>query len=200
MKQNNKKLVGLTGTIASGKSTVAAYLARRFGIPTVDADAVNREVLDEAETKARLRELFGGDIFTPDGAVDRKALAAVVFNDAEKLSALTAVSWPRILCRIREWAASQEAPIVLVEAIDLLKTTLRDEMDEIWVVFAPAEVRVRRMTENRAMTEEEARARIASQWSDETYLENATRVIRSDGSLRRMYCDARRAVRALRRK
>lgn len=200
MKQNNKKLVGLTGTIASGKSTVAAYLARRFGIPTVDADAVNREVLDEAETKARLRELFGGDIFTPDGAVDRRALAAVVFNDAEKLSALTAVSWPRILCRIREWAASQEAPIVLVEAIDLLKTTLRDEMDEIWVVFAPAEVRVRRMTENRAMTEEEARARIASQWSDETYLENATRVIRSDGSLRRLYRDARRAVRALRRK
>lgn len=199
MKQN-KKLVGLTGTIASGKSTVAEYLERRFGIPTIDADMVNREVLEEDETKDRLREVFGDAIFAADGAVDRKALAAVVFNDAEKLKALTDISWPRILGHIRTWAEQQAAPIVLVEAIDLLKTSMRDEMDEIWVVFAPVEERVRRMTENRAMTEEEARARIASQWSDEVYLEHATRVIRSDGSLRKLYRDARRSVRAIRRK
>lgn len=200
MKPNKKRLVGLTGTIASGKSTVAAYLKSRFGIPTVDADAVNREVLEEEETKERLREAFGDAVFGADGSVDRKALAAVVFGDAEKLKSLTDISWPRILDRIRTWAEQQDGSIVLVEAIDLLKTSMRSEMDEIWVVFAPVEERVRRMTENRAMTEEEARARIASQWSDEVYLEQAARVIRSDGSLRRLYRDARRAVRAIRRK
>ena len=197
------KLIGLTGTIASGKSTAAAYLTARYGLPVLDLDQVNREVLTEEAVKAKLRETFGDGVFAADGSVDRAALAAIVFADEARKKQLTDISWPVIVDKCGDWIRARReagASACAVEAIDLLKTSLGETADEIWVVFAPPEERVRRMCENRKMTEDEARARMASQWPDEEYLARADRVLYSGGSLARLDRDCRRAYRRLLRK
>lgn len=199
MKQNKKKIIGLTGTIAAGKSTVAAYLREQHGVPTLDADEVNREVLDVQQVKDTLVGHFGLGIIDRNGKINRPALAYLVFQDEKEKDYLTSVTWPVIVAAITAWIEKTEGELLIVEAIDLLKTTLPGGMDEIWVVTAPEEERLRRLKENRGMTEEEARARIASQWSDEEYIERATRVIDSGCEMKVFLRRIERAYRRARR-
>ncbi len=199
MKQNKKIVIGLTGTIAAGKSTASDYLHREHAVPVLDADEVNSQVLDLQEVKDTLVGHFGLGIIDRNGKINRSALAYRVFNEEGEKEYLTSVTWPVIVAVISKWIEQTEGEMLIVEAIDLLKTTLPKATDEIWVVTAPEEERLRRLTEDRGMSEEDARARISSQWTDEEYKARATRVLDSGCSmkqfLRRVERCYRRALR-----
>lgn len=173
----NKYVIGLTGTIASGKSTTAKYLEKAYQIPRIDADLAAREVVEEL--KYQLAEEFGSEILV-DGQLSRPKLGSIVFADGEKLKKLNAMTHPATCRKIQKWIEQQEAKVVMVEAIELLRSQLKDMVDTVWVVYASPQIRVERMMQERGLSEEEARKRVASQWDDATYQAQANEVL--DGS------------------
>lgn len=159
-------LVGLTGGIGSGKSTVAAALAGR-GAAVVDADRIAREIVEPGGAAyAPLVERFGAGVLRADGTLDRQALADIAFNDPAALEDLNAITHPAIGAVVAERiAASAQAHDVVVLDIPLLTITnkARIGFDLVVVVDAPEDVAVRRLVEQRGFAEPDARARIAAQ-------------------------------------
>jgi dephospho-CoA kinase len=159
--------IGLTGGIGSGKSTVSALLAAR-GAVIVDADLIAREVVEPGTPGlAAVVEAFGPDVLAADGALDRAALAAVVFADPEARSRLDGIVHPLVRARARELAAAAPQDAVLVNDVPLLvETGQAASYDLVLVVEADAATRVSRLV-RRGLTAEDARARIAAQATDE---------------------------------
>jgi len=184
----NKYVIGLTGTIASGKSTTAKYLEKAYQIPRIDADLVAREVVEEL--KYELAEEFGSEIIV-DGQLSRPKLGSIVFADGEKLKKLNAMTHPATCRNIEQWIEEQEEKVVLVEAIELLRSELKDMVSTVWVVYAKPEIRVQRMMVERGLSEEEARKRVASQWDDATYQAQANEVLDGSHDTRHLFeqCD-----------
>ncbi|MFA9428862.1 dephospho-CoA kinase [Egicoccus sp. AB-alg2] len=184
-------LVGLTGGIGSGKSTVARRLAE-LGAPVIDADQVAREVVAPGEPAlAELAERFGGHLVDARGDLDRAGLAAIVFVDDEARRDLDRIMHPRIAARIAERIAALAAnwdrpgpPLAVVDHPLLIETGQAGRFDAVVVVLAPEEERVRRLVEQRGLDEGDARARVAVQCSDEERRRAATHVIVNDGDLR----------------
>lgn len=180
------KIVGITGRIGSGKSTLARILARRYGCPLIGADELGHHAL-EGDTTIRmaLRERFGPGILDPEGAIKRSKLAAIVFADSAALGDLNAIVHPRIIDGIlRRLAALREgrtAGIVLIDAALLLDWADRMPCDRIVVVRCADETAIRRLTA-RGMAEEEARARLARQDTEDRLLRRADLVVPNDGT------------------
>jgi dephospho-CoA kinase len=163
-------LVGLTGGIGSGKSTVAARLAEH-GVPVVDADQVAREIVEPGEPALDdLVAHFGERILDADGRLDRPGLAAIAFVDEEQRAALNAITHPRIAERIAARLQQLEEDGVEIAVLDhplLLEGDPTGRVDTIVVVLAPEDVRVRRLVEQRGLDEDDVRARMRAQVSDE---------------------------------
>jgi dephospho-CoA kinase len=160
--------VGLTGGIGAGKSTVANRLAEH-GAVLVDSDRIAREVVEPGtEGLAEVVAAFGKDVLNADGSLDRAALAAKAFAGEESRKRLNAIMHPRIGARTAELMAAAKPDAVLVHDIPLLvEGGLAAAYHLVVVVDAPVEVRVRRLVAARGMTEEDARARIRAQATDE---------------------------------
>ena len=182
------RLIGLTGGIASGKSLVSARLAE-LGAVVVDADVLARDAV--APGSAGLDQVikeFGERLRLPDGSLDRAALGAIVFRDPERLAALNAIVHPEVqrLAAAAFAAAGQADPeAVVVYDVPLLAENagrLAPQFGTIVVVTAPEDERVRRMVEDRGMTEGEARDRISHQATEEQRLAIADHVIDNSGS------------------
>lgn len=159
--------IGLTGGIGSGKSTVAALLAER-GAVVVDADRIAREVVERGTSGlAAVVEAFGQGVLTPDGALDRPALAAVVFGDPAARARLDGVVHPLVRARSVELIDALPDDAVVVQDIPLLvETGQAGSFDLVLVVEADLETRVARLVQ-RGLGEDDARARIATQATDE---------------------------------
>lgn len=177
-------LVGLTGGIGSGKSTVAAALAGR-GAAVVDADAISREIMEPGgEGLAAVVEAFGPSVLDASGRLDRPAVAALVFNDPDKLKTLNELTHPiigRVMAERMHEAAATSAMVVL--DIPLLNIATRDRFSfsAIVVVDTPVDVAVSRLVGQRGFTEDDARARIAAQMSREERRALADAVINNGG-------------------
>ena len=174
--------IGLTGGIGSGKSTVSALLAER-GAVVVDADRIAREVVEPGTPGlAAVVEAFGGGVLGPDGALDRPALAAVVFVDPEARARLDGIVHPLVRARAAEVAAAAPPDAVLVHDIPLLvETGQAGRYEIVLVVRADLDTRVARLVA-RGMTEDDARARIAAQATDEQRRAVADVVLDNSGS------------------
>jgi dephospho-CoA kinase len=179
--------VGLTGGIGSGKSTVSARLAE-LGAVVLDADKAARAVVEPGTPGlAAITAAFGTDVLAADGSLDRAKLAGIVFADEAALGRLNAITHPLIHEHIR---AAEEAAIavggddvVLVHDVALLAEWGRaKEFDLVIVVDVPAETQLERLTGQRGMTEEQARARMAAQATREQRLAVADIVIDNSGS------------------
>ncbi len=159
--------IGLTGGIGAGKSTVSATFSECGGI-VVDGDVISREVVQPGTEGLRvLVEAFGSHILLPDGALDRPALAALAFSDAEKRATLNAIVHPLVGRRRLELIAAVSDDQVVVEDIPLLvESGMAPFFPLVVVVHADVEVRIRRLTEHRGMAESDARDRIAAQATD----------------------------------
>jgi len=175
-------LVGLTGGIGAGKSTVSAMLAER-GAVIVDADAITRDVQQPGRpVLAAMVERFGPTILQPDGSLDRAAVAEIVFNDRDALADLNAIVHPAVGAEIvRRMQAEADTDHVVVLDVPLLVESGRDDMAALVVVDVDPEVAVRRLVEQRGMAEADARARMARQASREDRLARADVVIDNGG-------------------
>ena len=177
-------VIGLTGGIGSGKSTVSAALAER-GAVVVDADAITRELQGPGQpVLAAMVERFGPQILRPDGTLDRQAVADVVFVDAEALADLNAIVHPAVGAEIAgRLAVLAETDDVVILDVPLLVESGRDDMAGTIVVDTDPEVAVERLVAHRGFAEADARARIARQASREDRLAKADFVIDNGGDL-----------------
>lgn len=175
-------LVGLTGGIGSGKSTVSARLAER-GAVIVDADAIVHEVQQPGSpVLAALAERFGPEVLTTDGALDRPAVAAKVFNDPDALAALNAIVHPAVGREMnRRVLEHRESDRMVVLDIPLLTERPRPGLQGIIVVDVPVDTQVERLVTYRGFDEADARARIARQASREDRLATASIVVDNSG-------------------
>src|SRR3954462_4130493 len=176
-------MVGLTGGIGVGKSAVAELLAAH-GSVVVDADRLAREAV--AKGTDGLREVvaeFGAEILTADGELDRPALARRVFGDDEARARLEKIIHPRVRARSAELIAAAPPDAVVVNDVPLLvETGIAGAYELVIVVLADEDVRVARLTADRGMTADEARARISKQATDEQRRAVADLVIVNNGS------------------
>ncbi|GEO69933.1 dephospho-CoA kinase [Levilactobacillus acidifarinae] len=178
---------GLTGGIATGKSTVSAWL-RQAGIPIIDADLITRDV--EAPGTLGLEKIaaaFGDDYLQANGTLDRRRLGQLVFNDPAQLARLTAITTPLIQAEIRRQLAAyrhREAPLVVVDAPTLFEVGyLQDWVDQIMVVATtPAQQKQRLMARN-GLSAAEAQARIDRQWPIDRKVAAADTVIDNRGDI-----------------
>ena len=175
--------IGLTGGIGSGKSTVARLLAER-GAVVVDADRIAREVVEPGTPGLEaVVDAFGDGVLTADGALDRPALAAIVFSDPEPRARLDGIVHPLVRARSAELAAAAPPDAVLVNDVPLLvETGQAGSYDLVLVVEAEEETRVTRLVQ-RGLAAEDARARIAAQATDEQRRAVADVVLDNSGSL-----------------
>ncbi len=180
--------VGLTGGLASGKSTVAGYF-RELGAFHVDADRLAHELIAPGGSAERdVISRFGGGILGPDGSIDRKALAAVVFSDPQALAHLNALVHPKVRKEIAQRIADQEAgaspaEVALVDAALLVESGIHRDLDALVVVACPEPVQIARAVARGGLTEAEARARVAAQAPLAAKLAVADHVIDNGASL-----------------
>src|SRR5215216_1012378 len=177
------KLVGLTGGIGAGKSSVSARLAAR-GAVIVDADAIVREVQAKGTPVFEaIVERFGPGVVGPDGELDRPALASIVFGDPEALKELNGLVHPAVGAEVLRRVDEQRGrDRVVVLDVPLLVESGRYQASGVIVVDAPPDVAVERLARDRGMTEEDARARMARQVSREERLAEADFVIDNSGT------------------
>lgn len=180
-------LIALTGGIAAGKSTVARRLADH-GAVVVDADALVREVQQPGSpVLARIAEEFGAGVIRSDGALDRAALGAIVFGDDAAIARLNAIVHPAVRdlshARFAEARAASPDAVIVYDVPLLVEARGGDGWDLVVVAHAPAELRARRLHEERGMSAGEAASRIAAQVSDEARLAIADVVIDTSGSI-----------------
>ena len=179
--------VGLTGGIGAGKSAVSALLAAR-GATVVDADTLAREVVAPGtEGLAEIEAVFGSEVIDADGALDRDAMAALVFADPSARQRLEAIIHPRVrasAARMEAAAAAADPDAVVVHDVPLLvETGQQDSYDLVLVVDVPLQLQVDRLVSARGMSEDEARGRIAAQARREERLAAADVVIDNSGTL-----------------
>lgn len=181
------QLIGLTGGIASGKSTIARLLANH-GAVVVDADRIAREVVEPGTPAlADIAEAFGPGVIQADGSLDRPALGAIVFADEASRLRLNAITHPAVLsastARFEAAAAVDPNAIVVYDVPLLVESANEYPFDLIVVAHAPADTRIERLVALRAMERAEAERRIRSQASDTDRLAVADVVIDTDGTL-----------------
>jgi dephospho-CoA kinase len=176
--------LGLTGGIASGKSTVSRIFAE-LGAIIIDSDVLAREVVAPGtDGLAEVVAAFGPEILTEAGEMDRAKVGAIVFADPDKRKVLEQVIHPRVFLRALEIdQAAGEHDVVINDIPLLVETNQADRFDAVVVVDVPTDVQLERMVRDRGMTPEEATARIAAQASREQRLAVATYVIENTGSL-----------------
>lgn len=179
-------LIALTGGIASGKSTIAKRLAE-LGAVVVDADALAREVVEPGEPAlAAVHDAFGDEVIREDGSLDRPALGRIVFADPDRRHVLNGIVHPAVLHRSHaafDAAFARDRRAIVVYDVPLIDARGVGEFERIVVADAPVDVRVERLVRLRGMTEEDARARVAAQLSDEDRRALASDVIDTSGTL-----------------
>jgi dephospho-CoA kinase len=175
--------IGLTGGIASGKSTVSAIL-RELGVTVIDADVLAREVVERGTPGLdRVVAEFGPGLLTPQGDLDRPAMGRLVFSDEDARRRLEAIVHPLVYERIRQLEDDAPDGAVVVHDIPLLTENARaGDFDAVIVVDVPEEVQVERMVRDRGWTEDDARARISSQATREQRRAIATYVVDNTGT------------------
>ena len=179
-------VIGLTGGIASGKSTVSSLL-KELGACIIDVDEVGRGVVEKGEKAYNeIVDYFGNEILLPDGGINRKALGHIVFSDSNKLKKLNSITHPHIIDRVKEIIRKCKAEgieIIVVDAAILIEMGLHTVCDTIWLVSVNRETQLKRLMERDKYPYEEANNRIKAQLSDEKKSRYADVIIDNNGSL-----------------
>ena len=170
------KIIGLTGGIGSGKTTIANYL-QSLGVPVYIADNHARMIMDTPEMLQAIEAVFGKEVFE-NKILSRSKLAQIVFNNPEKLQQLNAIIHPAVKEHFKQWVfQNQKAPFVFKEAAILFESGSYKECDFVITVVAPLETRIQRVMQRDHVSREKVLERIRSQWSDEERIAKSKFVI-----------------------
>lgn len=165
------KIIGITGGIGTGKSTVTDYILSK-GYTVLDADKISRELTKgRSQTVMELAETFGNSILNDDGTLDRKGLAAIVFNDNDKKSQLERIVTDKVFQIIKDeiekHKAENKEKLIFIDAPLLFETDVRKLPDYVWCVVADADIRISRVMARDNCTREQVLERMRNQMSDE---------------------------------
>jgi dephospho-CoA kinase len=178
------RVLGLTGGIGSGKSTVASIF-EELGAEVIDADLLAREIVEPGQPAlADIVQSFGADILRPDGQLDREKLAAIVFSDAAALGRLNAITHPRIHERMQAEVEARRprAGLLILDIPLLFESARRDMVERVIVAWVDPQTQLDRLRERDRVTETEARRRIAAQMSLEKKKDLADEVVDNTGT------------------
>lgn len=190
-------VIGLTGNIGTGKSTVAHMLAQ-LGAQVIDADRVAHELIAPGTpTWQAVVEEFGPDILRKDRTIDRVRLGDIVFTDPQALARLEAILHPAVIEEVNRCIRASDARVVVVEAIKLIEAGMHRGYDGLWVVICRPEQQRARLMAQRGMDEVQVRQRMATQSPQAEKVALADVVIDNSGSLAETRAQVERAWRAL---
>lgn len=176
-------VIGLTGNIGTGKSTVAGMLAE-LGAEVIDADKVAHEMMRAGTpVHAAVVEAFGPEMLSPDGEIDRRLLGTLVFNDPAALARLEAITHPATIEAIGRRIRATSAKVVTVEAIKLFEAGMADAYDSVWVTTCRPEQQIQRVVAERDLSRPAAERRVRAQPPQEDKVARADVVIDNSGSL-----------------
>ncbi len=179
------RVIGLTGGIGSGKSTVSRFLAE-LGAVIIDADKIGHEIYrPDTETWRQLVKTFGSGILAPDNTIDRKKLGVIVFGNKQELQRLNAIIHPQITAEIRKRIVEyrrQAVKVIVLDAPVLLEANAENLVDEVWVVVADEDNVLKRAVARTGLTAQQIRDRIHSQLSNTERTKNARVVINNNGT------------------
>lgn len=177
-----KTIIGLTGNIATGKSVVRRML-EHLGAYTIDADALSHRVISKgAPGYQPVLDKFGNWLLDKDGQIDRSKLGRLVFSDGQALAQLEDIIHPYVVQAVEMLVKRSTQNVVVVEAIKLLESDLRNRCDSIWVTDAPVEVQIERLIRKRGISREDALQRVHSQSAQQEKLSAAKVIITNTGS------------------
>lgn len=195
MLNNSPRLIGLTGGIATGKTTVTNYLSDRYHIPILDADIYAREAVKP--NSPILREIFdryGKDLQLPDGILDRQQLGEIIFNNLEEKQWLESKIHPYVRDRFQSALKQIEARTIVLAIPLLFEANLTHLATEIWVVYCSPQEQIRRLMERNRLTQAQAIARIESQLSIDRKVALADVVLDNSSSLEQLFLQCDRAL------
>ncbi len=176
-------VIGVTGGIGSGKSTICAEFLR-YGIPEIDTDQIAREVVVPGNPGlAAVVAAFGREVLTPEGYLDRAALRRIVFADPARRAELEAILHPRIRARVQELIAEVTTPYCLLGIPLLVEHGNKQQLDRVLVVDCPAETQIARVTARDKLTESEVAAIMRTQATRQERLNRADDVVMNDSDL-----------------
>ena len=160
----SRLVIGLTGNIATGKSTVAGML-RALGANIIDADQLARQAVRPGQPAlAQIVETFGHEMLLPSGELDRTKLGRLVFGDPDKLRQLEAIIHPVVREAIQQALDTQpDNSVVVLEVIKLFESSWARQCDQVWVTYCPPDAQIARLVSTRGLSVEEARLRVAAQ-------------------------------------
>ena len=170
------KLIGLTGGIGCGKTTVLEEF-QKLGIPCFIADRHVSKYYNEAAFMEKVRNLLGDSVINPDGSANKAQIASLVFNDKEALLRLNAIIHPRVMDDFRQWAEKQTTPYVIMESAIIYEYHLEQYLDKIIVVYLEKEERLRRLVLRDRTTRQQLEDRMRNQLSAEEKMDRADYVI-----------------------
>jgi dephospho-CoA kinase len=184
----NSLVIGLTGNIATGKSTVLDYLAR-LGAYIIDADKLaHQSMMPNGPAYGAVVAEFGAAVLNEDKSINRKALGHIVFTNADLLNKLEQIVHPAVFKMTLKLVENAPSSVIVLEAVKLLEAgPMFSQCDEVWVVTARPEVQLRRLMESRGMDEVTARQRMGMQSPQAAKVNQATRVIDNSGTLDELY-------------
>lgn len=181
-----RTVVGLTGQTGAGKSTVSKIFSEN-GFCVIDADRIARIVAEKgSKCLDELADAFGADILNPDGTLDRKALAEIVFNDKSELSKLNAIIYPYILSEISGQIENTEG-FILLDAPTLFESGADKLCDIIISVTADSEIRKKRIIKRDKLTHEQAVSRMKSQLDESFFIEHSDYIIKNNNDIESAY-------------
>ena len=183
-KNEEKTCIAISGTMASGKSTVLSYL-NRLGYPTYNCDIINAQLQEVNEIGyLKIVESFGEDILNDNKEINRKKLASIIFNDIEKKKILESIMHPLILKKIYE--IRDKHPFAFIEVPLLYELGWEKYFDEDWLITCDESLCIERCIQNRNMTKEEVQARLNHQMSKESKMKKAKIVIENNGNIQEL--------------
>ncbi|WP_343209015.1 dephospho-CoA kinase [Anaerolentibacter hominis] len=189
LSKTDMKVIGLTGSVGSGKSTVAAILRDQYGACLLAADEIGRKLMEPGEISySKIVEYFGPEIVKPDKTLNRARLSGIVFGDREKLKKLNSFVHPyvteQILTGLKAAGESGKYRLAVVESAILFEVHYEAFCDEVWYVYADGEAQKRRLKESRGYTEDKIRAVLQNQPSPEEYRKHCDFMLDNSKSLR----------------
>lgn len=199
MKQNNTNsgnmhnktiVLGVTGGIGSGKSTVMNILEKEYGVKVLLADNIGHMAMEKGtETYRQMVEAFGAQILALDGSIDRQALGRLLLSSPEKMEVQNGIVHPFVMeyinQKIKEYSICGEKAVAVESAI-LFESGCSGICDAIWLVTVPEDIRIERLMEYRSYSYEKAKAFIARQNRDEYYIDKCSRIIYNDGDIKKL--------------